>query len=360
MKMDGDPKFVMYYEMFQPGEAVGWELYNDDLWYRAVVMLPTGFSGDLPSVIAGVRNMIFNDNDFKDEQYKPTKVNVVIGNLLLTDTVDPTTGEPTGTDTPGLGKWEGDNFKLGTNTLSTSLLKTTPKYLACGDNTICLKTPQYIYTYPLSYCADVMGDGTRDYIQLVRQFTATRNWEKEADFYLASPCKTKINVKLDDCKDNLGANSPGGCEAAIQYPIYNYDEGFAKIGTHISCLDKIGSCDDKSCDTSGDKNLIKDNPDLNARGLIRSDSGSSTSPTKCIRVILDLNSEFCYTKNSEHSVVGGVYPVENHNVFKLYTLDDGRTYPVIVSKPVSYKWVDISGFFINRWRWPGGSSVVGW
>ena len=46
----GDPQFIIYYEMFPPGEGVSWEFYSD-FDYRVIAMLPPGYDGKKDLVV---------------------------------------------------------------------------------------------------------------------------------------------------------------------------------------------------------------------------------------------------------------------------------------------------------------------
>ena len=257
IRPSGDPSYVLYYEMFPPGEAIGWELYHD-FGYRAIGMLPEGAT--LPTASSFLASLRTEAAGRLGTDLKDKSLDVFIGNIELTGGFDPLTGEPTEKgygEFFGIGEWEDDNFIFDNYLALSPMNKTIPKYQPCGDNSLCLKTTKGVYSYPLKYCTD------RDYVQVINT-----NEAKYSDFYLASPCESEGNIRifLDDCKNSY--ETVPGCEEATTYPIYRYNNNnLEKIGDHTTCLDTITD---------------EDVPDISL---------------PCVRVVFYNKEGFCHTSN---------------------------------------------------------------
>ncbi len=220
----GDPAFVLYYEMFPPGEGMSWELYfnDEDIGNRVLAIIgdedPEKFISDNKKLAEG-----YVDNDLP--------VNAIISNVKLTDYFDLYKGKEVErpSDFFGFGEWEsykgGDEKFEFKNYIGLSYLnKTLVKHMSCGNDVLCLKTTKAVYTYELKYCDDI------DYIQLYD--SSLGRYEPRTDFYLASPCTMKkVKVYIDDeCK----------CENSIVFDMYDYtDSGLEPIGKHTICLDRV-------------------------------------------------------------------------------------------------------------------------
>ncbi len=347
IRSDGDPKYVLYYEMFSPGEAIGWEVYHD-FDYRAVAMLPDNLPAnfDMHSFISDVRNSIFDK--YKNGEDPPNTVDVFIGNLLLSDSIDPITGEAADAKSIIMGKWDGNKFSLSTEFFSSAINKTISKYLACGDNVLCLKTPNAIYAYDLPHCK-----GKIDYMQLNRKHDNHYD-NKYSDFYLASPCKVnQITVKLANCRNNWDCTEPFNCNAAcgasVEYPIYDYQgDSLNLLGYHKTCLNAISGGDDGTC-TSGGNLALEDE-------------------TNCIRVGLDERDGFCFTLEqvegfgstsfSIGSVVSDLISTNPHPVSALNECTKIADSYVYVLRSVKVSWFEGWNLlkewlgFTAIWRWP--------
>lgn len=196
IKGNGDSNYVIYYESFPPGEAVGWEVYHD-FENRIITYLPEGFAGKgAPDVENFVKHVIETHRNAN----KPGTVDtVVIGNIMLSEDFrsdyilkseafsvgtggqsggagggsDFQTGGKTKERTTaqekffGFGKWGDSDPKTGTpaagdnrfrfnNYLGlTNLEKTLVKYEFCGENALCLKTRSGVYRYELNHCKNI-------------------------------------------------------------------------------------------------------------------------------------------------------------------------------------------------------------
>jgi hypothetical protein len=198
MNQYGDPRFVLYYEAFPPGEAVGWEVYQKQN-YRLFTPLTdspesavnlNGYAtdqldrflqsrpgADVDAVL--VNNIILNagrgyKGEYLTESYLAKK-GTVEG---FVKTSSETSGSLGGGGGGGLGaptikqsfsdfgKWKyaddngnplpGDNIFLFNNYGSlTTLQQSLVKYMPCGENSLCLKTTKGVYRYPLSECSGI-------------------------------------------------------------------------------------------------------------------------------------------------------------------------------------------------------------
>ena len=281
IRPSGDPEYIVYYEMFPPGEAIGWEVYHD-FGYRAIVMLPEGAT--LSTAGSFIEELRAEAKGMLGAKLIDKPLDVFIGNVELTSSFDPSTGEPAERgygEFFGIGEWEEmglydrSDFIFDNYLALSAMNKTFLKYQPCGENSLCLKTTKGIYSYPLKYCKEA----GIEYVQLVN--TAEHIQDKYSDFYLASPCKSKESVEIyfdEDCRDSifyfswaehlLFSELPGGgCEKTATYPIYRYSNGkLDEIGNHTTCLDMI------------------------------SNEGMS-DPLPCVRVVFRGKEGFCYTQN---------------------------------------------------------------
>ncbi|MBI2971241.1 MAG: hypothetical protein HYY37_02360 [Candidatus Aenigmarchaeota archaeon] len=232
----GEPSFVLYYEMFPPGHAIGWETYQSGFKYRAIAAInkPSPFSrSELESFTRNV--------DAKFRASRPDdKLDVLIANIVLTGDINPMTGKKISEQITGdkaapspLGTWDGDYFVFkGEHSLIES---TFAKYLSCGDGNLCLLTSDGIKKYPLNLCTG--ANQPIDYVQFRIGSPKARS-----DFNIASPCSTKPGgkVKIYIPKNEQGE---GRCLCKkIEYPIYEYDkntETLSQKGTHTACLNYV-------------------------------------------------------------------------------------------------------------------------
>ncbi len=172
IKLTADPKYVLYYEAFPVGEAVGWEVYHD-FDYR--IIAPFDYSKQ-----AGSDSGPINYIDFEREMYKGERslvkqvqesadkagvkatgtepIKIIVNNIVLTSQLNPIPNEDprqfAAAKISRSGEWkrlvttnadtkakENDNtFEFSSYALLTALEKTTLKYRSCGDNSLCLKT----------------------------------------------------------------------------------------------------------------------------------------------------------------------------------------------------------------------------
>ncbi len=210
IQSSGDPNYLLYYESFPAGEAVGWDIYTG-LQYR--IITPFDYkkfsSGKLQAPGDTIKNPADIENFVKalrqhvaivGEEFKTkaeendlqiTTADVFVTNIVLSDSLnvfpDQDPEKPAlGKEGQGnLGKWEieevadepgkpGNKNKINnrfkfTNIVieQNSLERSLIKYRPCGDNAICLKTRDTVYKFPLSSsCKDIRR------IELVYDLTA--------------------------------------------------------------------------------------------------------------------------------------------------------------------------------------------
>ncbi len=235
LRINGDPSFVLYYEMFPPGEAISWEVYRD-FQYRVIAMLaPREPGGEFKSTVSrSDLEQFVKDVESKFRTVHPSESVVVFtGNIILNSGIDPKTGKEIKKKTAEaeqqvpFGRWE-EKIGLFVFTGEQNLLdKTLVKYMSCGDGSLCMRTKDGIKKYPLEQCT---AAGV-DYIELFVVNPPSEPYS--TDFNLVSPCSVQTGLKIykhDECK----------CKE-ITYPIYKYEgsDQFVKAGEHTKCLNNI-------------------------------------------------------------------------------------------------------------------------
>jgi hypothetical protein len=192
----GDPNYVLYYESFPPGEALGWEVYHN-FNNRLIVPLPDNYEG---KGVADVRQYAANAYcKFRERNPSLVVDAVVVNNIILNDKYrsdfvlvtskfsgkgdeKPSgsggaggywEGGPGGPGSSkevcadpfvtmeeqdpkkgffGYGTWEGNVFKFKNYMGLSRLERTLIKYQPCGANALCLKTRDGVYKFPLDVC----------------------------------------------------------------------------------------------------------------------------------------------------------------------------------------------------------------
>ena len=298
MKSQGDPIFLIYYEMFPPGEAIGWEVYqNFDTAGLRIISESEADPSRFPTIISETEKRIERENEVPEEvDIRPAIINVVLSEAIP-EFFDPLGIYVKDKDFKNIGHWEEENeffafagFDVMYKHDKRAALSL--KYLSCGDNSLCMKSPWGVRKYHLDACEE---NGI-DYIQFV--YPANKNPRyrvREGDFYIASPCEAKLRIVVDKDEDHGCRTSPPGierevdipgpfdlpiplasvhtCDNAIVYPIFEYQGGnLVKVGEHYSCMDPIGSGTEDYLDGEG---------------------------MNCVRVIYEEKSDFCYTYNTE-------------------------------------------------------------
>ncbi len=159
-----DPKYVLYYEAFPPGEAIGWEVYNG-FDYRFIAPFEYPDLENKNSVIKGVDVSTFfsvmRDHAVKVEKEvgeSKEKKAVIVNNILLTEHLNvlPTeevvneNGNPAAQGNLGRPSEKDPNIFVFTdyNGLEKSE-KSYIKYRPCAPNSLCLKTRSEVYSFDL-------------------------------------------------------------------------------------------------------------------------------------------------------------------------------------------------------------------
>lgn len=188
IKSSGDPNYVLYYESFPPGEANGWEVYHS-FENRLLTYLPDNLEGlsameveekareavkkfsennkNQPLEAVVFTNILLSDKYRSDFIIKQTKMeNVKTGSedsesQGIAQEVEFVKGGEEKTDPSqgyfGYGKWQGNFFKFNNYASLSALEKTLIKYQLCGADSLCLKTREGIYTYPMEMCKNIKG-----------------------------------------------------------------------------------------------------------------------------------------------------------------------------------------------------------
>jgi len=189
IRTNGDPNYVLYYESYPPGDAIGWEVYQS-MQNRLVTSLPEGFEdktqSDVDAYVNSVRDLWNTQVTQNDAISLPSKNlegivvnNIVIGGPRSDYYLGEGTKTPTSTTTTvGIGPenalagafrygdWksvddnmqprDGDNaFIFNSYTTLNSFEKSAIKYEACGDNSLCFKTRSGVYRYSLDQCSNI-------------------------------------------------------------------------------------------------------------------------------------------------------------------------------------------------------------
>ena len=180
-----DPHYVLYYESFPVGEAIGWEVYHQNFDSR--IIAPFYYSkfdekftengqpkigksitgndvGDFLEEMDIYENTIITDAALKGVDLKKTKKPILYNNVILSDSLNVVPHEPATSPTKDItaavaglgnaGKWVsfGGNkkFEFSDYLGLTDEERTYIKYRPCGDNSLCLKTRDGVEQIQLS------------------------------------------------------------------------------------------------------------------------------------------------------------------------------------------------------------------
>ena len=209
MRNFGDPNYVLYYESYPPGDAIGWETYHffqnrlyiilpdtnpkstDGSWgindvQQYVQQQKAAFSKQFPdrTVDASVvSNIILND------QYNGMDLYTQDSSSLLSNQVGSDKTVAAGSNVGGnqanvffgFGSWDSahgssgsladftqeDYFRFQNYGGLPTVEKTLIKYESCGPDSLCLKTRSGVYRFPVSACDNKIK--TVQFIYDVRQ-----------------------------------------------------------------------------------------------------------------------------------------------------------------------------------------------
>jgi len=444
----GDPHYVLYYEAFPYAEGVGWEVHqNLDNRMFAPYKHPddtgTGwsigravFEEALEDHIIAVDRLYLErlgtavpgtpEDDVRQNhpQLLSYPRSVVITNIELTDLLGavpaysmskpaeqeegeapPIIEEQIRTATESFGEWERDDtfFAFANYRGLNKLQQSSIKYRPCGDNTLCLKTREGVYTFPLGEeCKNVdyigikydsteskwvrwgvplgivatggialyamgagsmaitVGKGLLNTIKTLigypvlaipagyagaRIYSYVASWYlsyKKSDLYVASPCNIDgtLTVERVSC-DRV-------CGKMVTYPIYKVNKDTVEnIGEHATCLDNIGGELDE----------------WNRLGSLGNGQGS-----QCLLITLDEKpSNYCWTPNPYPAGVAnfdirlvasmGALPIRDNTFY----ISDTDNQAVVVNKMAGgefstkefFKHLFESAVDID-WVWPSG------
>jgi hypothetical protein len=320
---NGDPNYVLYYEAFPASDAVGWEVYQN--MQNRLVVPYNGGDGDTYEDV----EKFMNDVEKKAEELGVNPLEgIIINNIILNsntiisqgERVEGGTGLQSGnellSEIPDYGDWSnkdydetpsaGDNFYKFSNYMSLNAFeKSAIKYIPCGDHTLCLKTREGVYTFPLRNCNNIKsvqliynGAGDENYEKTVAEIVGVkgsgtvRNFIKGlpfsgllskflllgktvllydlvsdvierhvsfkiSNFGIVSPCSIdEAKITLTSCKKTQ-PEIPGyidsvyePCTNVIKYPLFQYDPNSEKLNVvrkngeiveHYMCVESVGT-----------------------------------------------------------------------------------------------------------------------
>ena len=181
MSTSGDPNYVLYYESFPAGDATGWEVYQT-MQNRVITYLPAGYEGKTYDDVKNYVNAVVQKS--KDKNVGLIE-GVIINNIILNDKYRSDfylgdklstsngvgggggfggggasgTWDQTNENLKKFGEWktdEGSNvFKFNNYAGLTTFEKSSIKYATCGENSLCLKTRDGVYRFPLAQCSNI-------------------------------------------------------------------------------------------------------------------------------------------------------------------------------------------------------------
>jgi hypothetical protein len=320
----GDPNYVIYYEMFPPGEALSWEVYMRSMGHRGITYIDEGSTVPLENlkefseknkekyeifikgVLAEFKRQAdeegFDSSEIAEEISKKGYLDlsgIITANIILEKGLDVQAGEYIENPDPlsTIGDW-GDQrtggvttpfFKFSNYVGAPIFNKSIVKYSACGDNSLCMKTTDGVLVFPLNNCKNI------DYIMLDKNEGNTdEKYQDKSEFYLASPCKAeRVKISMAQC------NIPDDCRTRIDFPIYKYSKDLNELvreGDHTECIN-VGLNIDETL-TNG--NVLPE---------------SSAGNFNCIKVELEGKQTHCDTEFRTDSVWRNAWDTRNLGVF---------------------------------------------
>ncbi|MFH0836562.1 MAG: hypothetical protein V1870_00365 [Candidatus Aenigmatarchaeota archaeon] len=355
---NGDPTYLLYYENFPAGEAIGWEVFTKS---NARLVMPAPSDIEEMTVDEAARFLRNQRYEILGKYYEANRLassqaildtilysNIVLENVVQENTFGPSVELPTLGILGDVGYWEDKGsyrfYKFQTYGLMPAVNKTLVKYRSCGPGNLCLKTREGIYAFPLDAC-----EGKIDYVQLVYDvkglyvdITNIDYIEKISDFYLASPCGYSEKIVIEKTQCNYGSYA---CKKMVSVPIYDVKQNDEKkdimtvVGEHYECLDSIG--------------------------LLNTDYGNAVSGARnCLRVSFISTvgkNDFCWTQSWPRVGTNTMQPVSasteyNKEVFGIIVKGISVHEKLLNEyEEWSKKAIKTLGQFISltKWTWPG-------
>ena len=256
----GDPDFLIYYDSFPQIEDLDWLL----LVRGSVLPFKLNYTG-------GTVSFPNHKEIFPTLFYNKTKGYVLVYNIVPYNSTE--------------GKWIRKGiYRYNTSSFDINV-KTMRKYQVCGNHSLCLRTNDFLYVYPLK-CTEPIeldrGNGAgSSWLKKLWELNSLTFGNTSPSFYLASPCKITIKIVKGKCK--FAENET--------VPIYQYDQGAYK---------KIG--EQTIYQKSAELSLIEKNPE------------PDSNEVDCIRVIPQTAADgFCYASpNLIASLLYGTYNFQDN------------------------------------------------
>lgn len=200
INLGGDPHYVLYFESFPPGEAIGWEVYQSTGVRIITPYTHASSTIQTRQFLDGMNHSIEDTyNEFQGKRSRlslgTVDINIFVPNIILTSALNTFPEEAAnsprfltgGEETLGdLGAWGRDsqanrfgfhNYYPGLSVLERSMIK----YRACGDNALCLKTREAVYKFDLDRCKGLNGGKGVERIEL--KYDAPPQPSSYAKFY---------------------------------------------------------------------------------------------------------------------------------------------------------------------------------
>ncbi len=182
--VDGDPRYVLYYERFPIGDSIPWD------WLRRKDMPLVVYSvlnGTTSKNIEGYRKRLETKalEMFPDEAANGVEV-VFINQVLRSDEAN-----------------------------------SSSKFMTCGNNMLCLKSGGRIRRYELKKCEGRGIDWVSIYSRRWRILRLIDVGDEDLDFSIASPCVEQVAAFVGKCKCNY-----------IRMPVYDSDGNLVSYTTY--------------------------------------------------------------------------------------------------------------------------------
>jgi hypothetical protein len=299
--------------------------------------------------------------------------------------------------TESFGEWKNGNiegkddfFEFTSYQTMSELEKSFVKYRPCGKNSLCLKTREGVYTFPLDVqCSDVKYVGieynaidNKDTIKTRAKGLLTAAGVavpilkavpllaalaapvlvdttgnvfsvffsyKRSDLYFASPCKidSRIEIVKKSCNNIRDDDGLTACQHIIQYPIYEYSgDKVIEHGKHFSCVENTGEVFESDYESNGPLRI----------------AGGDCIIIKVSQQVKD----YCWTPNPkgfdpeqwyniDAKILQGLaaHPISN-NAFFVGSGDPGKAVLVKKFEDAGFLKHFLNGILDTDWVWPSG------